>query len=476
MADWIKQIRDEVSAGAYQPSPMIIVDAPKSDLAIRTGSWLSLSDHLLYTAIVQRWLPKFWAKMEWSQAKVSFGYQLAPLGRTYWIRPSYESWKSFSNESISRAQQSKFVLITDIAGFYDNIESEDLMSDLRAIGCTEEELKPLRVCLDIWRPVRTRGLPQGCSPSDILANLYLNGIDEALQSAGLRHLRYVDDIRFFCDTKADASRALVNLNGRLRRQGLTLQTKKTEIRTGLDAKAKFEGVSLIINEVFKDLLKAAGMPEAYVEIWELENELDINDEEMPVEVIKTAFDENFANSTREFDSTLFHFLLRRLRKQGDDHAIPYCLHILGSHPEETADILSYFDRLDDKEGLFANLIHYLTQSQWLYDYQAYLLLVWQANHLQQCPPELLAYARKVLAAPCTTYLRSAARVLVGKFGTDSDLDDLANSYQVAGTSLEKGEIMCCLQRLEKGKRNTLFAKWNDGSLYVRRAIAFCKEQ
>lgn len=63
------------------------------------------------------------------------------------------------------------------------------------------------------------------------------------------------------------------------------------------------------------------------------------------------------------------------------------------------------------------------------------------------------------------YVRSGSRALLGKLGDAADLERLEGAYADAQSILEKAEILCCLQRMEAGRRNALFGRAaGDGDL------------
>lgn len=131
----------------------------------------------------------------------------------------------------------RFVLDADIAGFFDSVDWEKLFSKLDALYPAE----PLVRLVKAWvtAPVqfagrtlqRTQGLPQGAVISPLLANLYLDQLDEELQAQGFRLVRYADDFVVLCRSEEEAHRAQEAARKALAELGLQLNLEKTGIRT-----------------------------------------------------------------------------------------------------------------------------------------------------------------------------------------------------------------------------------------------------
>ena len=76
---------------------------------------------------------------------------------------------------------------------------------------------------------RERGLLQGSSLSPLLANVFLDSFEEAAARAGLRLVRYGDDILLLCHDEAEAQQALQTVRKLLEPLRLELQPEKTAI-------------------------------------------------------------------------------------------------------------------------------------------------------------------------------------------------------------------------------------------------------
>ncbi|MCH7667126.1 MAG: CRISPR-associated endonuclease Cas1 [Acidobacteria bacterium] len=130
----------------------------------------------------------------------------------------------------------RYTFDADISAFFDNVEWSRILAKLDALFPRE----PLIVEIRKWimAPVvfegrhieRERGLPQGAPISPVLANLFLDDLDDALASRGYECVRYADDFLVLCKDREEAMRARVSVAEELDRMGLELNSEKSGIR------------------------------------------------------------------------------------------------------------------------------------------------------------------------------------------------------------------------------------------------------
>lgn len=91
---------------------------------------------------------------------------------------------------------------------------------------------------------RDRGLLQGSPLSPLLANIYLDPLDEALAARGYTHVRFADDLLLLLPDREAAARAQAELEALLAELGLQLQTAKTQVGELEDEGLSFLGLDL----------------------------------------------------------------------------------------------------------------------------------------------------------------------------------------------------------------------------------------
>lgn len=130
----------------------------------------------------------------------------------------------------------RWVVETDIASCFEAIPHDRLMAASEERVYDRHILKLLRALLRagvmergiVWH--HEMGTPQGGVISPLLANLYLNQLDQVWQKRGKGVLcRYADDLVAMCRSRQEAERALVMLREILAELGLALKEAKTRI-------------------------------------------------------------------------------------------------------------------------------------------------------------------------------------------------------------------------------------------------------
>lgn len=131
-----------------------------------------------------------------------------------------------------------WVLDADVQGFFDAIDRDILMERIEQRISDRRVLKLLRKWLGAGvmeegevRRANT-GTPQGGVISPLLANIYLDALDEAWErdfSHLGRIVRYADDFVIMCKTEAQAKEALARVQDIMGQLRLTLHPEKTKI-------------------------------------------------------------------------------------------------------------------------------------------------------------------------------------------------------------------------------------------------------
>ncbi len=213
-------LSESLSAGTWKPSPLTAINIPKRTGGARTLQVPSGRDRVLERAIAQIITPR----VDPLLGPTSFAY-----------RPGLGIHDAL--QEVARLRDSGFAWASrgDIKDCFDRINRARL---LRLVSIEIDDswlLATIAALLD--RPtsvgsrfVRTRvGLAQGSGLSPLLANLYLEEFDAAIQHAGFPIIRYADDFVVMAETPLDAAAAAEVVRSAAESIELEVNIDKTEV-------------------------------------------------------------------------------------------------------------------------------------------------------------------------------------------------------------------------------------------------------
>lgn len=234
------QLRESVANSTYQAHPCKQVLIPKNQ-----GSWRELKIPAVRDRIVQQALLNILAPVWESKFSCcSFAY-----------RPNLSYLDAVEAVAHWRDLGYGWVLDADIAQYFDNIDHQRLLREVR-----KEIDNPGILCLiKSWIAVglltpdgvmRTeKGIPQGSVISPMLANIYLDEFDKYFSNSPLQLVRYADDFVVLARTKEQIVRAYSEVERLLNSIGLALHPDKTQI-TNFDRGFRFLGHGFLESAIF----------------------------------------------------------------------------------------------------------------------------------------------------------------------------------------------------------------------------------
>ncbi|MBO3705897.1 MAG: CRISPR-associated endonuclease Cas1 [Candidatus Accumulibacter sp.] len=215
------RLRDQVRDGRYQPAPLLRLELPRPGREPRLLAVPAVGDRVLQTAARLVLGPILDRHFE----DESFAY-----------RPGRSVRDAVARVAELRDTGLPCVVHADISAFFDRIPHRQLVARLAALLPDGSVLPLVRQWLAA--PIRTadgdrrcrQGVAQGSPLSPLLANLYLDGFDEAIAADADWHLvRYADDFVIACRDVASAERALEAAAQWLADAGLEINFDTTRI-------------------------------------------------------------------------------------------------------------------------------------------------------------------------------------------------------------------------------------------------------
>lgn len=209
----LRRLADDLRTGRYRLSPLLGLIDRKPTGGLRALVVPTVADRIAQRAAALRWGPAIDTLLDDCAYAYRKGFSRAGAARA--VQRAYEDGY-------------RYVLDADVRAFFDEVPWDRLEAKLEALFPFE----PLTRLVMEWiqAPVvfegrtltRTRGLPQGSPLSPLLANLYLDELDEELLGQDYRLVRYADDFVVLAKDLEGARRARDDAQQALARLGLAL--------------------------------------------------------------------------------------------------------------------------------------------------------------------------------------------------------------------------------------------------------------
>ncbi len=440
--------------GVYVPSEVSILDIPKQNYLIRYTLEKSLCDRFFYQGVTS-YLMTFFDPL-FSERSYSHRLEVdSKMSKRRLFRAAVEQWKSFEGIVKGRCE-GNVLLVTDLTNYFENIRINDihkvLTSYIRLLDVPGQEkikirraIDLLHECLKKWSYSGQHGLPQNRDASSFLANVIMDPIDKAMLDKGYDYHRYMDDIKIVCDDSYQARKALMDLIIELRKYGLSVNSKKTQIcDTPEEIEEQFSSSDRKIEQI--DVLWRSKKKEAVVR---------------SIRSLVSYTKELVENGNTQ--DRAFRFCIKRLEMLclcKDINVDSLSLSDLTAcvidqfevQPVSTDQFIKYLKAVELSADHIDRLVNFITdQKRALYSWQNYLL--WQLFVLKDVKkPKLISHALSILQSEHTCEAdRSGASLYLGKVVDKETKKVILDKFKDCKSYLQQRNMLIGIHELQFSK-------------------------
>ena len=229
---WI--LKDKLQKGTYVPTPVRRVEIPKPSGGVRMLGIPTVQDRFIQQLLLQVLTPIF--DPEFSE-------------HSYGFRPGRSA-----QDAVRAAQQyaqggKEWVVDIDITKFFDHVNHDIPIGRMARVIRDKRMLhligKYLRrgAMVDGLVEASEEGTPQGGPLSPLLANIYLDALDQELDRRKHSYCRYADDCNIYVGSQVAAERTLASVQAWIEKH-LRLKVNAAKSGTGRVWERKFLGFRL----------------------------------------------------------------------------------------------------------------------------------------------------------------------------------------------------------------------------------------
>jgi RNA-directed DNA polymerase len=229
-----EKIRAKLLEGTWVPSPVRRVEIPKPSGGTRMLGIPTVMDRWIQQMLLQALTPIF----DPNFSEHSYGF-----------RPGRSAAQAVRAAQKYAQGGKDWVVDIDITKFFDQVHHDILLGriaktirDKRVLHLIGKYLRR-GAMVDGWVQASVEGTPQGGPLSPLLANIYLDALDQELERRGHTFCRYADDCNIYIGSQAAAERTLASIQAWIEKH-LRLKVNAAKSGTGRVWERKFLGFRL----------------------------------------------------------------------------------------------------------------------------------------------------------------------------------------------------------------------------------------
>jgi hypothetical protein len=247
---FVWRLRADVISGRYRPNEATVMHHEKRHGISRRIMLLHPADALILQTVIDVIEPRLLRRRPTRTSYYARSHQPPSIGDVdvTFPYPWWELWPMFQTRIWGFATAFPFVVVTDVANYYDSIPLTSLRDTIASLARIDQPVLDLLFFLlesFVWRPhyipFSGVGLPQiNFDAPRLLAHAYLYPADRLVHaSTAGNYVRWMDDINFGIDSRSNARVLLGKLDNELHKIGVRLNAGKTKILDSAAAQKHF---------------------------------------------------------------------------------------------------------------------------------------------------------------------------------------------------------------------------------------------
>lgn len=246
------QMATEVAQAAYQVSKPKTYLAEKSKGLCRQMTLVEPTDLILLQCLSSRLHQQIVSSAPSKGAFFQPGDMKWSTGKMTISDDDYgaiASWKRFQKQVLKFSKENKYIVVTDVANFYDFINFKHLRNIVASI-CSDVDEALLDLLIHLlnelawvpdYMPRQEMGMPQiETEAPRVLANAMLFELDRVVEAHSYKnYARFMDDIDFGTNSIVEAKQAVRDIDLTLQARQLRLNSAKTKILNQQEAYRHF---------------------------------------------------------------------------------------------------------------------------------------------------------------------------------------------------------------------------------------------